>query len=371
MAFQIKDFASIAASCINWMRAVTTRVTDFNIGSVVRTMLEAVAAELEELYQQMFVGLKEAIPVSVYNSFSFDALPALPAMGLVRVTISAQAADVVVPAGTIFTASGSPVRYVASQDTTIVAGNTYVDVPVAADTAGVVGNLSAATAFTMAPQVVGFVSAASLTAFASGQDAESDDARKARFASFIASLTRAIGPAIVYGLKQAAVYDANGNETERVKYASVVEPYESDNTQPMGLIKCYVHNGVGSTSVALVSRATDIVNGYYDAAGNPVPGYKAAGTHTEFYAAGDQALAVTATLTAAPGYVKVDLVASATAAIQAYIGGLDIGVAAIRSELIAIAMNVEGVYNFVMSAPAGDTTPAANVKLLPGTITIT
>ena len=50
--FQIKDFASITASMINWLRANTTKVTDFNVGSVVRTMAEASAAEMEELYLQ-------------------------------------------------------------------------------------------------------------------------------------------------------------------------------------------------------------------------------------------------------------------------------------------------------------------------------
>ncbi len=64
MAFQIKDFASIAAAMINYLRASQDRVTDFEPGSVARTMLEATAAELDELYQQLFHGIREAIEVS-------------------------------------------------------------------------------------------------------------------------------------------------------------------------------------------------------------------------------------------------------------------------------------------------------------------
>ena len=46
--FQIKDFTSIAAGLINVVRATTNKVTDFNRGSVIRTMLEATAAEIED-----------------------------------------------------------------------------------------------------------------------------------------------------------------------------------------------------------------------------------------------------------------------------------------------------------------------------------
>lgn len=371
MAFQIKDFASITASCINWMKAATQRVTDFNIGSVVRTMLEAVAAEIEELYQQFFVGVKEAIPVAVYNSFNFAALPAQPAMGMVRVTITAQPAAVVVQAGTVFSAAGVAVNYVVTQDTTIAAGSTYVDVPVSASATGSLGNISAGVSMLMAPQVAGFASAASLAAFVSGQDAESDDDRQSRFASYIVALARGTVAALEYGAKTVALFDASGNETERVKYAHAVEPWLTDNTQPIGLVNVYVHNGIGATSGALVAQVSNVMYGYYDTGGNAVPGYKAAGTNCVVYAATDQALNVAAALTAAPGYVKANLLPSVTAALQAYINGLGIGAPAIFAELVALAMNVDGVANFIPTAPLVDVTPAANAKLTPGSITLT
>lgn len=50
MAFQIKDFASIVASQINHARAVSDKITDFQPGSVARTIMEAPAVEIEELY---------------------------------------------------------------------------------------------------------------------------------------------------------------------------------------------------------------------------------------------------------------------------------------------------------------------------------
>jgi hypothetical protein len=53
-------------------------------------MIEAPAAEIDELYQQMFNGLQEAIPVSVFNSFNFPALAAQNASGLAQLSITSQ-----------------------------------------------------------------------------------------------------------------------------------------------------------------------------------------------------------------------------------------------------------------------------------------
>ena len=46
---QIKDFASITASMIYRMRAGQDSVTDFESGSVARSLLAAPAQEIEEL----------------------------------------------------------------------------------------------------------------------------------------------------------------------------------------------------------------------------------------------------------------------------------------------------------------------------------
>ena len=66
MSFQIKDFLSIVASMVNYMRGATSKITDYNVGSVARTMVEAPAIEIDQLYQQMLFGLRDAIPTATY-----------------------------------------------------------------------------------------------------------------------------------------------------------------------------------------------------------------------------------------------------------------------------------------------------------------
>lgn len=371
MAFQIKDFTSITASMLNWMRSTTQKVTDFNVGSVVRTMLEAIAAEIDELYQQMFIGLREAIPVSVYNSFDFSAQGATSASGLVRVTITATTTDTLISSGTSFAVTGKSVGYSSTSDVTIPAGSTYVDVPVTAAASGVVGNLVANTSFTVTPTPGGFISAINLAAFSNGQEAETDDERKVRFNAFIASLNRGTVAALEYGLKTTVLTDALGNVTERVMSASIVEPWLTDSLQPISLVNCYIHNGVGSTSSALVTQANNVIYGYYDANGNAVPGWKAAGVQVNVYAATENTLNVTGVVSITPGYDQTTILNQAQQVIYTYLIGLDIGASALKAEIVKRVMEIDGIFNFVASALADSTAAASNQKIMPGTITLT
>lgn len=74
MAFQIKDFRSIVASLINVSKASQSKITDFGVGSVARTLMESPAIEIEELYLQMALGLQDAIPVAIYQAFDFPLI---------------------------------------------------------------------------------------------------------------------------------------------------------------------------------------------------------------------------------------------------------------------------------------------------------
>lgn len=369
MAFQIKDFRSIVASMINLMRGTTNKVSDYNKGSIVRTVVEAPGAEMDQLYQEMFIGLKEAIPVSVYNSFDFTRLPSVPASGLIRVSIAVQSSAVTIPTGTSFKTVGKSVTYTSAADVVIGAGSTFADVLVSASAAGVSGNLDALASFSLTPVPTGFTSATNQVAFSNGQDAETDDQRKLRFNVFIATLNRGTIEAVKYGMKTAVLYGASGVETERVRYTSVVEPYLADSSQPIAWLQCYVHNGVGNTSGALVSHTAEVIAGYTDANGNLIPGWKAAGVKVDVLAATEKIVNVAVgTLTLIGGYDEDAVKDAIDSAIFTYLASLNIGVSAIRSEIIAIAMGVAGVYNFTVTLPTGDTTAAANEKIMPGIV---
>lgn len=369
--FQLKDFRSITASMINWMRSSQRKITDFNVGSVARTMLEAPAAEIDELYQQMFNGLKEAIPVAVYGSFDFSAMPAMPAGGIITVTIQPSATPVVIGVGTVFSMAAGGVTYQSLQNVTIPPSQATADVAVVATSPGLAGNIPALTQFSANPPPTGFVSATNAAPFINGADAESEEARKSRFRQYIQSISRGPNASLIYGLRTAFIADSQGNQTERVVHAAVIEPWMNNPMQPVGRVECYIHNGIGGTSNNLVSRAVEIIYGYYDQNNNPVPGWKAAGVQVEVFAAGETPVNVTGVLTPVSGYDGAELIATAEARIGAYIQGLNLGESVILAEITAIAMEIEGVYNFTVSAPVNDVSAGNDTKLMPGAITIT
>ena len=372
MAFQIKDFSSVAASCINWMRATQKKVTDFSVGSVVRTMLEAASAEIEELYLRMFVGLKEAIPVAIYKSFDFERLAASPAAGTVRLTVTSSSLDAMIPANTVFIPDGYGVSFASLLDVTIPAGTTQVDISVFAQQAGTVGNVPAETPFSPQAAIDGFVSAVALFSFSSGSDEETDEEQKLRFGDFIKTLNRGTVSALLYGLTLANVKDASGNVTERVLHRLILEPWLTDPLEPVALVQAYIHNGTNvSASGALIARASDIIDGYYDETGAAVPGWKAAGVRVDVIAATTSLVPVSGVLTVASTFSSSAVLEQVEAAVQDYIAALGIGSDVIFAEVVAAAMNIEGVINFIPSAPLADVPIAQTAKAMPGAITIT
>lgn len=116
MSFQIKKFNSILASMINWVSSATDRITDFNTGSVVRTILEAVAIELEELYYQLLRAVEEAIEEAIYRTFNFPRNPAERATGNVRFTrLSGAEPEITINRGTLVGTDTDPVIYFETQ----------------------------------------------------------------------------------------------------------------------------------------------------------------------------------------------------------------------------------------------------------------
>lgn len=381
MAFQLKNFASIVNSMINRMKATQTKITDFNVGGVARTIIEAPAAEIDELYQQMFNGLQEAIPVAVFNSFNFPALQAQSASGLVQLTIASQPTAVLVSAGTVFTpTNGGSNVYQSAADVVIPAGSTTVNIQVACTVAGTTGNLPQGQSFSVSPQPTGFASATNANAFVNGQNQETPAEQLIRFQNYISTLSRATVAALQYGLSTVNLTDSMGNITEKVALALVVEPYLTNVQAPIALVNCYIHNGVGDTSQALLTMAQNVIAGYVNAAGKKIPGYKAAGVNTNVYIATEVDLAVPATVTIQTGYVWDNIRPLVQAAIFSYLQGLTIGNSgsqtagtdpvgtAVAAQISLAAMSIPGVTNYVSTF--SDTLAVTGTKNMPGTITL-
>jgi hypothetical protein len=288
--FQIKTFPDITADMIARLRASTTKVTDFNVGSVVRALLEAPALEVDELYQSMYYGLLESVPTAIYTGFGFDVLPATAASGWVTATVeTARQTDTAIPEGLTLTAYDGT-TYSVAEAAVLYAGEVSVVVRVVATVAGASGNQPArAIDSTIAGirYLSGDISA--------GRDAETPTQRAERFAAYIRALARGTLGSIEYAAGLVVIYADSGVAIERVERAATAEEAWH--------VFLYIHNGSGATSAALVDQVQVAVDGYRDdATGSWVGGYRPAGMRVEVVAMDDVSLDMVLEVRAAINY---------------------------------------------------------------------
>ncbi|EOH1034908.1 baseplate J/gp47 family protein [Salmonella enterica] len=341
--FQLKNFVSIAASMLNYVRSTTGLITDLQPGSVTRTILESPAAEIEELYIQVFNGIREAIPVAVYNSIDFDKLPPKYAAGQVTVITNVPLTqNLLVPAGTRFLGGDGRI-YVTGRDATWNAKDsngqniTSVEFSVVAQNPGYIQNAASgdinSSPFFNPDQFT--IIGGEITG---GADEETDDARKIRFASYIQALSRGTKEALAYGAMSAYLTDANGNITESVTRASV------DETS--GHVVVYVWGSQGAPSKQLLSRVTQIETGYVNADNQPVPGFTAAGIRTEILAFDTTNVDASYRLQMQTGVTQTPAIEQAVQiALSSYLSNVSSGTTIYVDDLRNAAMTVRGVAN--------------------------
>ncbi len=362
MSFQIKDFASIVAAQINHARSVTTKVTDFQPGSVVRTLMEAPAVEMEELYLQMFLGLRDAIPVATFLSFGFDRLPAKRAVGYVSISRPAPVVEnLLIPTGTVFEATDGR-QYLSTSDVTWLAADTIVWVPVMHTAPGLVGNASAGT-ITSSPDLDPLTFTVSNQPIETGRDPETDGEREARFADFIASLSRGTVSACLYAARQSAVLDINGNITEYVVRAGIDE-------QP-GIVKIYLYSSLGVPSAELLAHGQLLLDGSRDdVTGVITPGYRSAGVQVFVLPMQERSIDASIQVGMFDGFTR-------TPAVNQQLG--DIFAATIRGAQPATTLYLGTlVENMLAAAGVEKIVPVTNTNILcaadealvPGTLTI-
>lgn len=275
--FQLKDFVSITASMINRAKATQDKITDFNIGSVARTLMESPAIEIEEFYQRMFAGILEAIPTAIYLGFDFAKVESTYARGVVRVTFLGPIdTAITVPVGTIFTAPASGNKYLTTASVTIPVGATQASLIVECSTAGTSGNVPAGAI--TAIQTYDLPIGATITSdlITSGSDGESDEERKARFTHFIQTIARGTNGAVEYAARSAQIINASGTVAEYVTRVGFVEV--------PGTMDVYIYGANQTASAALIAEAQKIIDGYWDEDQQTfVPGYRPVGIRVRVF----------------------------------------------------------------------------------------
>lgn len=275
MTLTVKPFTQITADMIAHARAINASVTDYNIGSVARMLMEAPAVEIDALYEAFIAGLLEAIPTAIFVGFDFDALDAQAASGYVTFTIEEEpASPVTIPSGTLCRDPTVTTLY-ATQEDAVLSSLTAV-VRVAATTTGVSTN-AVAGAVTAYTPIIDDVTVSNPSAILGGAEEETDDEQRQRFARYIQSLARGTVASLEYAAIATTTISNEGLIMERCTKALV--------TETPGHVNLYVYSGLGTPSDTLIDAIEQVIEGYIDPdTEQRIPGYRPAGMRVDVLA---------------------------------------------------------------------------------------
>lgn len=336
MTIQTKTFAQIVSDAVTAVQGGASQLVDMSVGAVLRAFVEAVAA-LGLWLQGIALQIAALTRFSTSNGtdadswgadFGFTRLAAVAATGAVTFARFTSTAQATVPVGTIVQTSDGSQKYAVIADATqasynssltayvLAAGVSSIAATVQSQSASASGNALAGQINAIGSSLPGVDTVSNALAFTTGADGESDTAMRARFVSFINSLSRATRAAITFSVTslQAGV---NMTLTENTTYAGAAQ---------LGYFFVVVDDGTGtpsSTFLSTVSNAIDAVRPIGSTFGVFAPVVVTAN--------------VAMTITTGSGFLHSTAIAAVTAALLAYINAQPLGASITFTRLAQVA----------------------------------
>ncbi|MDY3551395.1 baseplate J/gp47 family protein [Gemmata sp. JC717] len=372
MPLQTYRFTEIVSGIATATQAAASALVDFSVGSVLRALAQAVAGQLLWL-QAIVLQLLTLTRASTSSGtdldswcadFGFARLPARAATGQVTFSRFTAGQQAVVPVGTTVQATDGSQTFAVTIDTSnsaynaalggyvLPANTASVNVPVQAAAGGAAGNVQAGSITVITSAVTGVDSVTNASAFLNGADAEADDAFRARFVLYLASLSKATKSAIgsaVLGVQQGLNYTITENED----YSGAYDP---------GYFYVVVDDGTGTASSGLLA-----------AVGTAVEGVRGFTTGFGVFAPVPLAANVAMTVTSAPGYSHPAVVGAVGNALRDFLNGLTLGVDVPYTQLASVAYGVPGVLNVTavtLNGGTADLVASQKQRVVAGTVTV-
>lgn len=345
MALTTQDFATVVRNSVTAVQGAARGLVDLTIGSILRAVLEANATVilwLQGLILQVLATTRAATSnLSDLDSFMLDfgvtRLSAVAASGQVTFARFTSTLQAVVPVGaTVLTADGTQ-SYTVNLDTTnaaynaslggyvLAAGIASINVTVTAVTLGIAANAVIGQISLINQPISGVDTVTNAAAFTNGVDPESDTALRARFITYIASLSKATKTAVgnaITTLQQGMTYSLTENQT----YGGVAQN---------GYFFVVIDDGTGvppSTLLSSASNAIDAIRPVTSTFGVFAP------------VVVNATVAMTATI--ATGYDPVATKALIATALKKYINALTLGQTLTFTRLTQVAYDASpGVTN--------------------------
>ncbi|HDL7128048.1 TPA: baseplate J/gp47 family protein [Yersinia enterocolitica] len=355
------------------MQAKARGLVDLSIGSLLRALAESNAG-IAQWIQQLIVTLLVTTRASTSSGtdldswmadFGFLRLSAVQASGNVTFSRFTATNQALILVGVEVTTTDGTQAFTVIADTTnanydpvsggyvMSPGIAAISVPVMANTAGLAGNAQAGTITVISGSIQFVDTVTNPVTFSNGENAESDQAFRARFVLWIASLSKATKEAIGYAITSMQ----NG-----VTY-TLTENYAYNGTPQPGYFYAVVDDGSGSPSSAFISsayNAIDAVRGFTVTFGVFGPELVTAN--------------VSMVLTTDPTGSHTDIVSLVTLALQDFIAGLSLGQLLPFTQLATIAYGasplVTNVSSVTLNGSTSDLAASAKQVIRTGTIMV-
>lgn len=199
---RIKSQSEILSDAIDYTGSITNQITDFTVGSALRSIYDAFSIELESFYILTDANIKEGIEKGLMQAFDFTPKDAVYAYGNVTIEFYTKLdTDYLIAKGTRFYTSDAEIAiyYETTEAYIAQAGVEAISVQVQASQSGVGANVSAREITTADASLFNVRQVYNPYDILTGSDGETYADTKERFRLFIRSLGRATVDAIHYG----------------------------------------------------------------------------------------------------------------------------------------------------------------------------
>jgi len=354
MSLHIKLYPEIIADMLTAIGA-KTGLTNFNVGSVIRTTTEVFAEVVGELYAFGAEMLKQGFLDTATTfwldrkarEFGLTRKPAVKAEGVVVYSRKiAKLTNVNIREGSIVTTpkdqSGTQYRYFTTAEVVLLAGELSIEAPVIAETAGNAYNVGAGSISVMKTFISGVDVVTNLEDWLTvvGVDEESDAALRQR--CFLAWNELSQGGT-------AAAYVSWALSVAGVKSAFV------DDTLPRGegTVDVYIMGEAGPPDPALIEAVQDVVDD-----NRPIT--------ADALVFAPEIVSVPVTLTVIPraGYDTAAMDTEIRRRISIFFGDIEdpdlpitplgVGKDVVVAQIVGVVMAIPGVYSVVVDEPAAD-----------------
>lgn len=366
------DFPTLVSNMVTSIQARANIVLNLTVGSVLRAIVEAVAAMglwLEAQVAYVLTITRAATSNgpdldSFVNDFGFTRLGAVAATGGETFSRFSTVGTAVVPINSplqsadgtqnfFVTLDAANPAYNASLSGYVMNGGTgSVTVPVQAVTPGTGGNLLANTLTVITQPIPGVDTATNAGAYTNGINSEADSALRARFVLYINSLSKAIKSAIQFAL----------TSVQQGVFFTLMENYAYNGAYQPGYFYAVVDDGTGAPSDAFANSCAssiELVRGFTIQYGVFKPVVLTANVNME--------------ISSAANYDHNTVAANVSLALTNFINNLELGISLPYTQLAAIAYGVAGVVNVTgVTLNSGTSDLAATNKqtIKSGTITV-